>query len=124
MEHIMTKHEQEFYDAYTRCIFWAESEIENKNYFDLSENARQRILKDCVSFCKKGRNIFNNLEFKSISNYRQAGVDFFLTRNGHGAGFWDGGYWMESDGEKFTKLSKEFGEINFYVGDDGKIYCS
>jgi hypothetical protein len=58
----------------------------------------------------------------SILEY--AGHDFWLTRNGHGAGFWDGDW--ESDSEDFGKLlteaSKEFGEVYFYIGDDGKIY--
>jgi hypothetical protein len=47
--------------------------------------------------------------------------DFWLTRNGHGAGFWDGD-WPEG-GESLTAICKTFGEINLYIGDDGKIYA-
>lgn len=47
--------------------------------------------------------------------------DFWLTRNGHGAGFWDGDY-EESLGEALTKLSETFGEIDLYVGDDSLLY--
>ena len=46
--------------------------------------------------------------------------DFWLTRNGHGAGFWDGD-WPEG-GESLTAISEAFGEVNLYIGDDGKIY--
>ena len=51
----------------------------------------------------------------------QAGHDFWLTRNGHGAGFWDGD-WEESKGERLTASSKAFGEFNLHPGDDGKLY--
>jgi len=47
--------------------------------------------------------------------------DFWLTRNRHGAGFWDGDYEKEL-GEALTKLSEEFGNIDLYVGDDNKLY--
>lgn len=51
----------------------------------------------------------------------RAGHDFWLTRNHHGAGFWDGD-WEDSKGERFTASSKTFGEFNLYPGDDGKLY--
>lgn len=50
-----------------------------------------------------------------------AGHDFWLTRNGVGAGFWDGD-WPTELGEKLTTLSKSFGECSLYNGDDGLIY--
>jgi hypothetical protein len=49
--------------------------------------------------------------------------DFWLTRNGHGAGFWDGDY-EEELGEKLTAICKKMGSIDLYVGDDNKIYSS
>jgi hypothetical protein len=47
--------------------------------------------------------------------------DFWLTRNHHGAGFWDGDY-PRYMGEKLTELSHKFREVTPIVGDDGKIY--
>jgi hypothetical protein len=52
-----------------------------------------------------------------------AGHDFALTRNGHGAGFWDGD-WPEPAATELTKLSKEYGEVDLYVGDDGLLWAS
>jgi hypothetical protein len=48
-----------------------------------------------------------------------AGHDYWLTRNGHGAGFWDRGL-----GEIGDRLSKACGrrEVFVYLGDDGKVY--
>ena len=47
------------------------------------------------------------------------GHDFWLTRNGHGAGFWDGDY---KNGYKLTELCRPYGSSYIYVGDDGKLY--
>jgi len=52
----------------------------------------------------------------------RAGHDFWLTRNRHGAGFWDG-HWGE-DGDRLTEAALQFAEETLYVGDDGLIYSS
>jgi len=49
--------------------------------------------------------------------------DFWLTRNRHGAGFWDGDY-PEELGKKLTEASHAFGECDLYIGDDGKVHVS
>jgi len=49
----------------------------------------------------------------------QLGHDFWLTRNGHGAGFWDRGL---AEGDALTAAAKTFGNVDLYVGDDGLIY--
>jgi hypothetical protein len=46
--------------------------------------------------------------------------DFWLTRNHHGAGFWDGDYGKY--GDKLTAIAQTFSEVDLYVGDDGLIY--
>lgn len=51
-----------------------------------------------------------------------AGHDFWLTRSGHGAGFWDGD-WPEPAASTLDKASKEFGNVDLYVGDDGQIHA-
>lgn len=49
-----------------------------------------------------------------------AGHDFWLTRNGHGAGFWDRG--LGELGERLTVASKTFGSVDLYLGDDELVY--
>lgn len=51
-----------------------------------------------------------------------AGHDFWLTRNGHGAGFWDRNL-PKDVGDALTKASKKFGEFDLSV-ERGKIYGS
>lgn len=82
---------------------------------DLSTEAIEKAERDTEDFLVKAGSLLDKHD-DSIAAH-----DFWLTRNGHGAGFWDGDY-KESDGEKLTALSKQFGELNLIVGDDGKLY--
>lgn len=51
--------------------------------------------------------------------------DFWLTRNGHGAGFWDRTE-LDADelGDRLTVLAKEFGAVDLYQGDDRLLYLA
>lgn len=51
----------------------------------------------------------------------QAGHDFWLTRNGHGAGFWDGD-WSEELEHALMEVCEGFHEVWSYQGDDGLMY--
>jgi hypothetical protein len=45
--------------------------------------------------------------------WEQAGNDFWLTRNGHGSGFWDGD-WPEPASSRLTAASKAYGPCDLY----------
>lgn len=47
--------------------------------------------------------------------------DYVLTRNHHGAGFWDGD-WDNSVAQILTEAANKQGEFSAYIGDDRKIY--
>lgn len=51
----------------------------------------------------------------------QAGHDFWMTRNGHGVGFWDGD-WIEPYAGQLDRLAKSFDQVDLYRGSDGRIY--
>jgi hypothetical protein len=54
-----------------------------------------------------------------------AGHDFFLTRNGHGAGFWDKDIYntlAENGGDRLTKLANQAGEAYCYRIKGGWVY--
>jgi hypothetical protein len=91
---------------------------------DLADETLAKIVADCKKFQEQAGDLITreNLERMPDDDYRSTfGHDFWLTRNGHGAGFWDGDY-AEPAGTELDKLSKSFGEIDLYVGDDGKLY--
>lgn len=50
-----------------------------------------------------------------------AGHDFWLTRCGHGVGFWDRGIPGDT-GDKLTDAASKAGNIDPYIGDDGRVY--
>lgn len=52
----------------------------------------------------------------------QIGHDFLLTRNHHGAGFWDRG--LGDKGNRLTAASHPYGDTSAYVGDDGMVYVA
>lgn len=49
-----------------------------------------------------------------------AGHDFWLTRNGHGAGFWDRG--LGDLGTRLAMSARAYGSQTLMLGHDGKIY--
>lgn len=50
----------------------------------------------------------------------QVGHDFWLTRNGHGAGFWDRG--LGEAGERLSDIATQYGGVDLYIGDDGLVH--
>lgn len=82
---------------------------------DISAALLATIKADCEEFQAA------NAGLLEPENLDQLGHDFWLTRNHHGAGFWDGDYEKEK-GRKLTEASHAYGECWWYVGDDGKIY--
>lgn len=105
-----------FTRQYVATLLWSESPDDGSwdglSWDDFSSEAQSKIIADCERF--QGRNwelIDDDLEM--------AGHDFALTRNGHGAGFWDGD-WPEN-GDKLTEESKAFGECHVYQSDEGDL---
>lgn len=50
----------------------------------------------------------------------QVGHDLWLTRNGHGAGFWDRG--LGEIGDRLSEAARAMGEVHLWVDDDGKVH--
>lgn len=114
-----------FVRAYVECALWSENglgdtdaSLESQGYeaSDISLRSAVAIVGDC-------RDFWNANEADISFAPEQAGHDFLLTRNRHGAGFWDGG-WAQAAGRRLTENANAYGEANFYVGDDGKVYTS
>jgi hypothetical protein len=96
----------------------------DKNYGveDFDPTCRKRLEEECAKFWGQVRD-----DVKLRWDDERAGHHFWLTRCGHGTGFWDGDYEYEGgedDGGYLTELSKAFGNVDLYVGDDGKVYAS
>lgn len=127
----------EFTTAYITCALWSSNdnvdesggEPLDKNHMidDLPEETIKRMREDCAKFQKDNAAMLAEAysSRKSITRkYTEssAGHDFWLTRNGHGAGFWDRD--LGDVGDKLTEASKAAGECDLYIGDDGKVHVS
>lgn len=81
---------------------------------DFAPKAIEQAEADCQKF------MTDNAKDLEYWTYEQAGHDFWLTRNHHGAGFWDRGKGLP--GKRLTKAAHAFKELRAIVGDDGYIY--
>src|SRR3954469_21534650 len=107
----MTTHDLDtFVAAYTECALWSSCDDESNplddrfGEDDLSDHTREVFLHDCKAF------VDSNLKDLAALDAGQAGHDFWLTRNRHGAGFWDHG--LGDVGERLTDAAHAFGERN------------
>mgnify|MGYP001580903696 CR=1 FL=1 len=93
----------------------------DKNYEigDFTQESLLGAIKDCRAFQADNITLLEQAAEKHGFSIESAGHDFWLTRNGHGAGFWDRG--LENIGYDLTKASKAYGGIDLYVY-RGKIY--
>ena len=119
-----------FVNAYIECALWSSTgpsdEPLDDTYSaeDFTDTARQAMQDDCESFLKECGPVFirhaiaNDRDVASI-NYTQHGHDFWLTRNGHGAGYWDRGY--GALGDDMTSISEPYGSCDIYPTDNGQL---
>jgi hypothetical protein len=77
---------------------------------DFAPEAIEKARKACDEFC-------DNNDVSEIEN-DQVGHYLWLSRNGHGAGFFD----IKRD--DLQKAARKLGEVDIYVGDDGLLYFS
>ncbi len=115
----------EFTQAYIECSLWSTADDADvpldANYGpdDIDPTTLCGMVADCEQFQHENADDIATFDSDRCTPEEMAGYDFWLTRNGHGAGFWDGD-WPEA-GDRLTKASEVFGEVYLYVG-DGKIY--
>lgn len=110
-----------FFRAYVETALWSSTDENGESLDglftidDLSDATRQVMREDCADF------LAQHID-DVADDLSRAGHDFWLTRNRHGAGFWDGD-WSEEIGKVLTQSSHNYGSVDLYAGDDGWIYC-
>jgi hypothetical protein len=104
-------------DGYVECAEWADTphdeEGNEEETCGLHTDAIAEMRADVEAFLAEAETLdgFDQLTAE------QVGHDFWLTRNGHGAGFWDRG--LGELGDKLTAMCRPYGTSDLYVGDDG-----
>lgn len=110
-----------FLEGYITCGLWSEHEdgTPELDRDKLSMDAYSTMHDACLAFVQAN---INDLFELSGRDPADCGHDFWLSRNGHGTGFWDRD--LGDVGDRLHAAAKACGEVNLYVGDDGEIYCS
>ncbi len=112
-----------FVRSYYTSALWSSSDDEGNpiddNYTieDFDSQSYKEMEAEALEFKAEAEELYK----KGGWSDDQAGHDFWLTRNGHGAGFWDRteseGY-DEEIGKQLTDIAKKYGEKNIFVQDD------
>lgn len=96
----------------------------DKNYDidSLSPESLQKAQADCDAFSKEIAEWIRQIP-QGVS-LDQIGHDFWLTRNGHGVGFWDRPemYGGKENADRISDIARAWGEIYIAVGDDGQLH--
>jgi hypothetical protein len=95
------------------------------NVDDISSGCLEKMLSDCNAFQIENASTIDAASTRDRNENekrRRAGADFFLTRNRHGAGFWDGD-WSEPQATTLTNAAHRFGEFELYETDDKAVDC-
>lgn len=115
--------------AYQECAEWSstlrtddgDAEANVDVEFDSVDNNgwhaddEAKALQECTEFAEA-----NWADLWDVTA-EQAGHDFWLTRNGHGAGFWDRG--RGDAGRRLSDACKPYGEAYLWLDADGMVRC-
>ena len=114
-----------FFDAYLEASLWSSFDDNDEPldmlHLDVSEETQAEMRVDCDKFYDDNEHLIT--DENCLTPYdcdEQAGHDFWLTRNGHGTGFWDSGRWEPEACDQLDKASKAFGEYYLFA-QDGEI---
>jgi hypothetical protein len=111
---------QQFLDAYIECALWLSTDddgepLDSYTVDDITTETLRDMIADCKAFWRD-----NKADCQAHGTPAQCGHDFWLTRNRHGAGFWDRG--TGDIGQRLTAAAHIYGDINLFVNDAGRIY--
>ena len=117
-----------FVEGYIECACWAESanttDSDDRSIGDVAELAPETFAameKDATAFYAANAAMISKANEVGRDDAR-LGHDFWLSRNGHGTGFWDRD--LGDIGEALHAAAKAAGGRDLYIGDDGMIYQS
>lgn len=125
----------DFTEHYLIAALWSSADDDEEpldfNYGieQLAPEAIDRAKADCADFQTKNASLLNQAyklytpHIDAPTPQCSAGHDFWLTRNGHGVGFWDRGF-PDALGDALSDAARACGELDLYAGDDGKLYFS
>lgn len=121
----------QFLTGYATALFWSSTDERDGETVNLDDYMSSTQADDhCRAACRAFFDAhYADLELAAAAysaddlelGWQLAGNDFALTRNRHGAGYWDGDL-PEELGARLTEAAHQAGECWPYLGDDDLIY--
>ena len=124
MEKTSNEPPERMINSYLAAALWSSMDdkgIELDSRFsigDFAPEALARAKKDVAFFMKKAGKLIAEQDLGTV------GHDLWLTRNHHGAGFWDRDSYSKETGQKLSDIASSMGEQIVEEGDDGKLYLA
>lgn len=110
---------ERFIDGYIECALWADcmpasddpnAESGGGEHLELRNGAREKMAADCRTFCEENADDLARYCEQRGFDASYAGHDFWLTRQHHGAGFWDRG--LGALGQRLTEAAHAYGSAD------------
>ena len=118
---------EKIFRQYIATALWTSEDdpeiLEGASIDDISNETQTKAREDISAFVRLASSQ-QGIDLSTM-DAEQIGHDFWLTRNGHGSGFWDRQYDNDQAGTLGARLSavaEEFVHLDVVMGDDGKIY--
>lgn len=116
----------EILDQYIETALWSSTDDDgapmDRDYSrdDIDAETLDEMENDLDGFMENNAALIERAIEEDGAEETDIAHNFWLTRNGHGAGFWDGDY--PATGDALTEASKKCREYSLYIGDDDQIY--
>lgn len=110
-------------EGYLTCALWSSTDDHGdpldrgRCLNDLTSEARWLAMRDCRAFMERARDVLGD-EGDHDHDPHQFGHDFWLTRNGHGTGFWDRSYYPQPILDALSEIARGFGGVDIYAHRD------
>ena len=119
-----------FTRGYIEAAFWTDAnadmseDLEGATFAELADESLTSIIEDCSAFQKDNAVMLEQAYTSELVAYDEsrAGTDFWLTRNRHGAGYWDRG--LGKIGTALSDAAHVYGTSSLYRGDTGAVHVS
>jgi hypothetical protein len=124
---------EDAFSHYMITALWASNDESNdsggdpmdRNYDpdDIAEESRRRMRAQVEYFVRENWHFLKDIDPQPREGTpgERVGHDLWLTKERHGAGFWDGDY-EEPAASFLTRFAEKMGETPLLAGDDGQIH--
>lgn len=114
-----------FTAAYIMAAYWTSTGDggQPSSEAELAPEGLEVARESCATFQRDYADLLQEAYDRVGYDASRAGHDFWLTRNGHGTGFWDRDELEDGElGERLSDAARAAGGSDLYDGDSGMLY--